>query len=132
MGKRATATLEIKHWEEQPFHEIEDGPNLMRASVRQGYRGDIEGEGTLEYLMIYQADGFVPTLAVERVVGRIGDRAGSFVLRHSGSYADNTARSTFEVVPGTATGDLRGLRGTGALDWEHEQPGAFTLDYEFA
>lgn len=132
MGKQAKATLEIQHWEEQPFHEIEDGPSLVRASVRQGYRGDIEGEGTLEYLMIYQADGFVPTLAVERVVGRIGDRAGSFVLRHGGSYADNTARSTFEVVPGTATGDLRGLRGTGSLHWEHEQPGAFTLDYDFA
>ena len=132
MSTQATANLEIKHWEEAPFHEIEGGPNLVRASVTQAYRGDIEGEGRLEYLMIYQSDGVVPSMALERVVGRIGERSGSFVIRHTGSYAKNVARSTFEVVPGTATGDLRGLRGTGSLHWPHEQPGTVTLDYDFA
>jgi hypothetical protein len=132
MTQRATATLEIKHWEEAPFHEIEGGPNLVRASVTQGYQGEIDGEGTLEYLMVYKEDGFVPTQALERFVGRIGDRSGSFVIQHTGSYAENLARSTFQVVPGTATGDLRGLTGSGTLHWPHEQPGSFTLDYTLA
>ncbi len=132
MAQRATATLEIKNWQEAPFHEIAGGPNLVRASVTQSYTGEIAGEGTLEYLMIYQEDGVVPTIALERVAGRIGDRSGSFVLRHTGSYADNLAQTTFEVVPGTATGDLRGLTGSGTLHWPHEQPGTFTLDYDLA
>ena len=95
MAQRATAALQIKNWQEAPFHEIAGGPNLVRASVTQSYAGDIEGEGTLEYLMIYREDGFVPSLALERVVGRIGDREGSFVIRHTGSYAENLAQSTF-------------------------------------
>lgn len=132
MAMRATATLAIKQWEEAPFHEIEGGPNLVRASVTQSYAGGIEGEGTLTYLMVYKEDGFVPSMALERVVGRIGDRAGSFVIRHTGSYANNLAQSSFEVEPGTATGDLRGLTGSGTLHWPHEQPGTFTLDYDFA
>ncbi|MFN8515286.1 MAG: DUF3224 domain-containing protein [Chloroflexia bacterium] len=132
MTMRATATLGIKSWEEAPFHEIAGGPNLVRASVRQTYEGEIAGEGTLEYLMIYQANGFVPTLALERVVARIGDRSGSFVIRHTGSYADNAAQSTFEIVPGNATGDLQGITGSGTMHWPHEQPGTFTLDYDLA
>jgi hypothetical protein len=132
MAQRATATLEIKNWQEAPFHEIAGGPNLVRASVTQSYTGEIAGEGTLEYLMIYQEDGVVPTIALERVAGRIGHRSGSFVLRHTGSYANNLAQTTFEVVPGTATGDLRGLTGSGTLHWPHEQPGTFTLDYNLA
>ncbi|MFN8539254.1 MAG: DUF3224 domain-containing protein [Thermomicrobiales bacterium] len=111
MTMRATATLGIKSWEEAPS-TIEGGPNLVRASVRQTYEGEIAGEGTLEYLMIHQANGFVPTPALERVVARIGDRSGSFVIRHTGSYADNAARSTFEIVPGNATGDLQGITGS--------------------
>jgi hypothetical protein len=132
MIRRAVATLEIKHWEEAPFHELAGGPNLVRASVKQTYGGDIAGEGTLEYLMVYKEDGIVPSMALERVVASIGDRSGSFVIRHTGSYADNLAQGTFEIIPGTATGDLRGLTGTGTLHWPHEQPGTFTLDYDLA
>jgi hypothetical protein len=132
MAMRATANLAIKQWEEGPFHEHEGGPNLVRASVTQTYTGEIEGEGTLIYLMVYKEDGVVPSMALERVVGRIGERSGSFVLRHIGSYADNVAQSTCEVVPGAGTGDLRGLTGAGSLHWPHEQPGTLTLDYDFA
>lgn len=132
MGMRVTATMEIRSWEEKPFHDIEGGPNLVLANVCQGYSGEVEGEGTLAYLMVYREDGNVPSMALERVVCRIGDRSGSFVLRHGGSYANNVARSTFEIVPGTGTGDLRGITGQGSFVWEHEQPGAFSLDYDFA
>jgi hypothetical protein len=120
MRTRASATIEGKGWDEQPFAEG-DGVKLARAKVRQAYRGDIEGEATLEYLMVYPADGPVTFLGVERVVGRVGERAGSFVLESRGIWQDGTARAEQRVVPGSGTGDLRGLRGEGSYSATHDE-----------
>src|SRR4051794_14834225 len=94
MTTRANATFEGKSWDEHPFSEIEGGPKLTKASVVNLYHGDIEGEGTLEYLMVYHTAGPVDFVGFERIVGRIGERTGSFVLRHTGTYADGSAKAT--------------------------------------
>ena len=52
MTTQATATFEVKIWDEKPYNEIDAGPKLARASVTKSYQGDIQGEGTLEYLMM--------------------------------------------------------------------------------
>ncbi len=130
MSTRATGSMDLKSWDEQPYSEIDGGPKLARASVTQSFSGDIEGEGTLEYLMLYQGDS-ASFSGLERVVGRIGERSGSFVLQHNGLFEGDTARSTLSVVPELGTGDLRGLRGAGSFAWSHGQPGAITLDYDF-
>ncbi len=80
--------------------------------------------------MLYQGDS-ASFSGLERVVGRIGVRSGSFVLQHNGRFEGDTARSTLSVVPGSGTGDLRGLRGAGSFAWSHGQPGSITLDYDF-
>lgn len=130
MSRRATGSMELKSWDEHPYSEIDGGPKLARASVTQSFSGDIEGEGTLEYLMLYQGNA-ASFSGLERVVGRIGERWGSFVLQHNGRFEGDTARSSLSVVPGSGTGDLRGLRGEGSYVWPHGQSGAITLDYDF-
>ena len=130
MSNHATSNFEIKNWEEQPYHEAEDGTKLVRASVTATYSGDIVGESTLEYLMYYGAET-VRFIGLERVTGRLGDRSGSFVLQHDGVYADGEAQGAFTVVDGSGTDDLRGLRGTGNLGAQHGSEGNVTLDYDF-
>jgi hypothetical protein len=46
--------------------------------------------------------------------------------------ADNKVTATWFVVPGSGTGDLRGLRGTGGYTWDGQQGPAepYTLDYD--
>ncbi len=132
MSTHATGTFEGKSWDEKPYAESDGGRKLVRASVTNVYHGDIEGEGTLEYLMFYPESGGVPFIGMELIVGRIGDRSGSLVLQHDGVYENGTAKATWSVVPGSGTGDLRGLRGQGGFVGEHGQPSAkFTLDYDF-
>ncbi len=131
MSTHATATFEVKTWDEKPYSEIDEGPKLTRARVTKSFHGDIEGEGTLEYLMIYRNDGSVSFVGLERVVGRVGDRSGSFVLQHSGIFEGGTAKATWFVVPGSGTGDLRGLRGEGGFASAHAQSYPITLDYDF-
>ena len=40
------------------------------------------------------------------------------------------ARRTLEIVPGSGTGDLAGIRGEGVSAATSEPPGTLTLDYD--
>jgi hypothetical protein len=94
--------------------------------------GDIEGEGRVEYLMMYRGDGTATFVGLERVTGRIGGRSGSFVLERAGVFADGQAKESYSVVPGSGTGELSGLRGEGSTAVGHGLEHPFALSYEFA
>jgi hypothetical protein len=133
MSKRAVGTFQGTSWEETTFSEVEDGAKLARASVTNVYAGDLEGEGTLEYLLIYREDGSCGFVGVERIVGRLDGRSGSFVLEHRGTYEAGTATGSWLVAPGSGAGGLHGLKGEGGYVAEHGSPkAALTLEYEIA
>jgi hypothetical protein len=131
MSTHAKGTFEVQTWDEKPYDETNGDPKLTRASVTKSFRGDIEGEGTLEYLMVYTDDRSARFVGLERVVGRLGDRSGSFVLQHSGTFEGGVAKATWYVVPGSGTGELRGLRGGGGFSSADAQHYPITLDYDF-
>ncbi len=132
MSARATGGFTCRSWDEKPYSAIDGGPRLTRASVTNSFEGDIEGEGTLEYVMVYRDDSSGSFLGLEHLVGRLGGRAGSFVLQHSGTFEGGTVTATWRVVPGSGTGELRGLRGEGGFVAKHGEPRTlFTLDYDF-
>ena len=131
MKNRAEATFKIESWEEQPYDEIEGAPKLTRAKVGKTYQGDIEGESTLEYLMMYRKDGTASFVGLERVVGSLSGRSGSFVLQHKGSFHGGTATVDWFVVPGSGTGELSGLRGEGRFVVGQAEPHLATLDFDF-
>ena len=130
MPKRANARFAIKAWDEKPYGEGPDLPKLTRASVTKSYTGDIEGEGSVEYLMMYRADGSANFVGLERIVGTLGGKSGSFVLQRSGAFEGGVATESYTVISGSATGELRGLEGSGATALGHGTEYAFTLDYD--
>jgi hypothetical protein len=132
MRNRAHAQFAIKRWDEKPYSEGQDLPRLTRASVIKTFTGDLEGEGQVEYLMLYRSDGSADFLGLERFVGRIGDRVGTFVLRRTGVFESGQAKESYSVVPGSGTGGLRGLRGDGSSAVGHGTEHSVTLDYELA
>lgn len=131
MRKQAKATFGIISWDEKPYSEIEGSPKLTRVSATKSYQGDIEGEGKLEYLMMYRSAGSASFMGLERVTGSIGGHSGSFVLQHTGTFEEGVAKVTLSVVPGSGTGDLRGMSGEGGFSVGHQPPYAMTLDYHF-
>jgi hypothetical protein len=130
MKKRANARFAIKSWDEKPYSEGEDQPKLTRASVTKTYTGDIEGDAQVEYLMVYRRDGSAAFVGLERVVGRIGGKTGSFVLQRTGVFEGGQAKESYFVIPGSATGDLLGLAGDGSSAVGHGMEHPFTLSYE--
>lgn len=130
MKQTASARFAIKSWDEKPYSEGEDLPKLTRASVAKTYTGDIEGEGQVEYLMMYRGDGSATFVGLERIVGRIAGRTGSFVLQRTGVFEGGQAKESYFVIPGSATGELNGLLGDGTSAVGHGMEHPFSLDYE--
>lgn len=94
MRNSANARFHITSWDEQPYSEGEGLPRLTQASVVKTYTGDIEGDGQVEYLMMYRSDGSATFVGLERVAARIGGRSGVFVLQRSGVFEDGQAKES--------------------------------------
>lgn len=131
MTTHAASSIAMKQWDERPYAETEGTPKMTRANGADLYHGDIEGESTFELLMIYGDDGLSPFVGLERFVGRIGERQGSFAFSIDGAHQEGQVKATIAVIPGSATGDLKGLRGKGELAWLDEKTSSITLDYDF-
>jgi hypothetical protein len=132
MKKLARATFEITNWDEKPYGEMEGSSKLTRASVTKVYKGDMEGEGMLEYLMAYGYDGSASFVGIERFIGRIGGKRGNFAFQHAGTFKDGVAKSTWSVVPASGTGDLKALRGevNSAIGHAKDYPVEFNYELE--
>ena len=130
MKQTAKSRFAIQSWEEKAYYEGDNQPRLTRASVTRTFTGDLEGEGRVEYLMMYRSDGSASFVGFERVVGRIGGKAGTFVLQRTGVFENGQAKETYVVVPGSGTGDLSGLEGDGNYEVGHGLEHPFELHYE--
>src|SRR3989449_9937403 len=129
MKKRANAQFAIKNWDEQPYSEGPDMPKLTRARVTKAFTHDIQGEGHVEYLMMYRPDGSATFVGLERVPGRPAGKAGSFGLQRAGVFEDGAAEESYSVVPGSGPGRPRGLRGEGNTAVRHGIDGPRRLNY---
>ena len=131
MAKRATGEFKVESWNEETYADLDGGRKLTRASVGQSFSGDIEGEGSVEWLMCYREDGTAHVVGLQRIIGSIGGRSGSVVLETTGAFDGQEAKGAWTVVPGSGTGDLSGLRGRGEAVAPLGSTASFTLDYEF-
>ena len=69
MEETANARFSIKRWDEKPYSEGGDLPKMTRASVDKTFTGDIDGEGHVEYVMVYRDDGTAVFVGLERITG---------------------------------------------------------------
>jgi hypothetical protein len=116
MSTQATGTFKVKAWNEEAYREEQGGRKLTRASVKQSFKGDLEGEGAVEWLMFYRPDQTADFVGLQRVEGRVGDRSGSFVLQSNGVFDGKAAKGDLTVVAGSGTAELTGISGRGQFN----------------
>jgi hypothetical protein len=80
--------------------------------------------------MCYRPDGTADWVGLQRIVGRVGDRSGSFVLTTLGTFDGSRAAGDWSVVPGSGTEELEGLRGTGRIEAPLGGNATYTLEYD--
>jgi Protein of unknown function (DUF3224) len=127
----ATGRIDVQTYVPQPYEEVDEGPNLVEINVSETFSGDIEGEGVVRFLQAVRNDGSACFVGIERVTGSVGSRTGSFLLQDAGTLEGSTVKGEWFVVPGSGTGELRGLRGDGGFTAELGQRASITLDYWF-
>lgn len=102
---------------------------LARFSIDKEIRGDLEA--TTQGEMISAGDpksGAAGYVAIEKVSGKLGGREGSFVLQHMASMDAAGPKMTVQVVPGSGTGELKGIAGVFAIRIESGQH-LYDMDY---
>jgi hypothetical protein len=126
----ARCTFGVTRWDEQTFSDVDGQLKMTHATVGKSFQGDLEGEGTLQYLMFYGPGEQTRVIGLERIQGTLGGRRGSFVLEHIGGDDGNEARGTVTVLAGSGTGELSGLRGSGEAVANRAGEMSMVLDYD--
>jgi len=127
----AVGRTSVKSYRPTPFDEVAGAPTLSDIRVTETFSGDIEGEGVAQVVQAAHAGGAATFVGLERVRGAIGARKGTFLLEVHGTVAGKDMTAEWSVVSGSATGELKGLRGQGGFRAKLGEHGDVWLDYEF-
>jgi hypothetical protein len=131
MTHRATGPFDVTLAPLATAHAGEN-PSLGRMSIEKEYHGNLAAIGTGEMLTAStDVQGSAGYVAMERVVGTLDGRRGSFVLQHSATMTRGAPRMSITVVPDSGTEELAGLTGTMLViiaDGRH----SYDFDYSFA
>lgn len=126
----ATGRFDVKVEPIKPNEEIE-GITFTHMSLDKSWEGDFEGKSTGEMQTAGRmVDGKMSAgyVAIERVDGVLAGRRGGFVLQHSATMNRDQQSLTIGVVPDSGTGELKGLRGSLAIEIVGEEH-RYSFDY---
>lgn len=121
-GAMTTRAWQETTWDGAPAQGAPD-PKLTVAQASVTIDGTIQGEGTDRWLMTYAADGTARFVGLTHVRGTVDGRSGTVVLQHEGRFDGAGLQTSFTVVPGSGTGELGGLAGSGTLSYTGPEEG---------
>jgi hypothetical protein len=109
---RARGKFDVKLAPLQPYNRAGDA-QLGRMSLDKIFHGDLQAVSQGEMLSVGSPQsGSAGYVAIERVVGTLHGRQGSFALQHNATMHRGAFMLNIVVVPGSGTGELEGLGGT--------------------
>ncbi len=132
---RAEGTFEVVAFaptEVAPTPAVETALPVGVATMEKRFDGDVRGRSATIFTSAFDpATGVGTYLAMESFDGAVAGRDGAFNFVHSAttSGSDRSAEF-FLVVPGSGTGGLTGITGTGGLAVDADGTHRIWLDYE--
>jgi hypothetical protein len=128
--RRAEATIAVNSSQAKPYDQTV-GPGLLEIHIEETFTGDIEGESTVRALQVLREDRTASMVSMQRFRGKLAGRQGTFVLQGDETVENGNIKAKWFVVPGSATGDLSGLRGEGGFAGSFGKGSKGTLEYWF-
>jgi hypothetical protein len=123
---RATGRINVTSYNAQPQ---DDGGAFTVADVQvtEEFFGGLVGAGSARFISAKElVNGAMHFAGIEKFLGKLGDRSGSFLMRNAGAVTGDVLHSTWHVIEGSGTEELAGLRGEGGCT-----PQGYTLEYWF-
>jgi len=124
----AKGTIHHNNWDEKPYHAAAPQKSTM-ATIDIVLDGDLEATAPTRFLMQYPDAETCHYAGYMLVSGTLGGKAGSFILYETGVWSGGVARSNWQVVENSGTGDLKGITGTGSYAAQHDKTVHYELDY---
>ncbi len=120
----------IESWNETSIIEMKNGAKHTKAEIKKTYRGELQGQGALEYLLAYRSDGSADFVGLEYFEGEFNSQKGTFSMTHSGTFNQGKVVSTFKIVPHSGTENLSNLAGAGNYTTGEGREVKFSLNIE--
>ncbi len=132
---RTTATFTVASFEpsDLPPPDVTTGTPVGVARMVKQFSGGLTGRAETLFTSAFdQARGVGTYLAMESFEGSLDGRAGSLNLAHSATTDGNPDRlhELVVIVPGSGTGALAGVSGTGAIRIDEDGTHHLDLDYD--
>lgn len=127
--KTATGTILHNNWDEKPYNEVA-GLKSTEAKIDLVLHGELEATGPCRFLMQYPTPETCHYAGYLVLTGTLAGRTGTFIVYETGTWKDGVASSSWQVVEGSGTGDLKGLTGAGSYAAEHDKTVHYRLEYE--
>lgn len=128
MAKTHESSFEITGWEETDL--VDGDVRVYRTDVGKRFSGDIEGTSEAWLVMTITPSGPAAYVGLEVLDVSIGERRGTFVLKHDATATSGGQEASWVVVPGSGTGDLAGIEGTAQIERHEDGSHTFTLNLE--
>lgn len=116
-----------------PTPAIETGLAVGVSTMTKQFTGEVDGRSATLFTAAFdQVSGVGTYLAMESFEGRLGDRAGTVNFAHSATTLGDGGRAGdyFVIVPGSGTGDLAGITGSGGLTVDPDGTHRVWFDYD--
>lgn len=130
MAEHATGTFAVSAWDENTYAELDGSGKLTKVTVTFDFTGDMSAQGTWDAVMCYRPDGTAVFTGYQQMKGQVGGRSGTFVAQAGGTFSGGEAKTDWQVVEGSGTGELAGIRGSGSSVSASSPGGTFSLDYD--
>ncbi len=129
----ATCTFTVDEFSSVDWSpEITTNVGVGHAHMVKELRGAIAGRAITQFSYAFDDDSQTGTyVATESFEGTVDDRAGTFNFVHSATMVGGRDRQheLFVIVPGSGTGGLAGITGTGTLTIDDDGTHHIRLDY---
>jgi hypothetical protein len=126
---RANSKIIVQSSESRPYETV--SPKLVEIQISEKFSGDIDGDSPARALQVQRDDKSASMVSMQRFSGTLNGRHGAFVLQGTETVENGRINATWFVVPGSGTGDLRGLRGEGGFKGDFGKGSDGWLDYWF-
>lgn len=126
---RAQGKFSITLHPELPY-DAQDGLSFGRVRVEKVFEGPLTGTSRVDMTTVATpTPGAQAYVAVERFVGALEGRRGSFAMIHLGVMNSAGVELSVRIVPGSGLGELAGITGTVSIQIREGQH-YYELDYQ--
>ncbi len=116
MSQQIKGEFDVKRSME-PACDMGDGVEAGHFRFDKRFHGDLDASSVVHMLAVITAvEGSAGYVAIERVIGSVLGREGTFFLQHNGIMKRGVPTLALSVVPDSGTGKLEGISGEMRID----------------